>query len=192
VGVTVGGMGRDSDFGQKGPYALPTVAPRTEAMDHERLGHDRAHGHARIQRTVRVLKDHLQAATPWAQVACRKPAQIGRIAQVDAACVGPDKLQNQAREGGFPASAFSNEAERFPAAERERHTADRVKQLFGAADNVATDDKCFSQFAHSKKDAIRRWQLCAAISQLLLSLRRHHAENVAMPRIAMQSERRRR
>ena len=57
VGEPVGGQ---ADVGQR-PVDPRRVLGGRHLCDHQRLAHDRAHAHARVERLVRVLEDHLHA-----------------------------------------------------------------------------------------------------------------------------------
>ena len=56
-------LGRKTDGLEDLPDPAPLVGPAAEVVDPHRVGHDRAHALARIERCVRILEDHLHLAS---------------------------------------------------------------------------------------------------------------------------------
>jgi len=69
-----------------------------------------AHRHARVQRRVRILKHHLHLP---AQCIYGNPGSDadGIAIEHQFTAVGFDEMQHQAREGGFAATRFADDAE---------------------------------------------------------------------------------
>ena len=96
-----------------------------DAVDAQGFGDGVLGRQARVERGGGVLVDELHAPAQWAH---RCFVERGDVAAVeDDAAVGErDEAQQQAREGGFAAAAFADDAERGTAVEREvefRHRA---------------------------------------------------------------------
>ena len=67
VRVAVGeALGRQADVG-RARASTRVALGGAHALHEQRLGHDRAHAHARVERLVRVLEDHLHAPAQRAQ-----------------------------------------------------------------------------------------------------------------------------
>ncbi len=76
-------------------------------MDFEGFAYDPQNRPARVQRTERILKDHLNLPSPWAEF---EVGHRGDIGPRKADGTGADRYQFQDRftNGGFAAAAFSD------------------------------------------------------------------------------------
>lgn len=92
-------------------------------MNLQRLGDDLIHGHARVERTVRVLENHLEFFPFWPEFG---GAEMGNIFafKSNGASGGFEQSQNGAAEGAFAAAAFADEAEGFAGFEGEIDAVD--------------------------------------------------------------------
>src|SRR3546814_11825943 len=70
--VAVGELGAQADTRQKLADAPPALLPGTHAMHAQRLLHQRADRHARVQRREGVLEDELQVAAQAAHLPLRQ------------------------------------------------------------------------------------------------------------------------
>jgi len=77
----------------------------------------------RIERRAGVLEDHLQIAAGGEEFAGGVGGEIAAI-EDDGAAGGGHQLENRAREGGFAAAGFTDEAEDFAAAHGEIDAVD--------------------------------------------------------------------
>jgi len=81
--------------------------------------------HARIQRGVGVLENHLKGGSRLAQRSSVQGCQ--RLAcQEDRAFDWPDQLQNGPPQSGFAAAGFTHQTEDFALAQRKQHTVHRL------------------------------------------------------------------
>ena len=131
VRIPLGHVGQQAHRGQQLRHAVAVLGARlVHAVHGQRLADDVAHLHARIERTVRVLVDHLHAAA-------KAPAgAVGRgdVLALEQDAARRDRLHAQHRQagGGLAAAALADQAQRLAALERERHAVDR----FHHADRV--------------------------------------------------------
>ncbi len=95
-------------------WALVAVG---DAMDPQRVGQRTADRGARVEGGERILKHHLDAPPHGAQRFATKRKQI-RAAEIDAAGVGLDKAQQDARQRRLAAARRPDEAERLARARR--------------------------------------------------------------------------
>ena len=79
VRVAAGEVGVEPDGFEQLAHPL-LAASALQTVDHHRLRHDAAHAHARVQRGVGVLEDHLHLPPVGAQIAPRERGQIDRTA----------------------------------------------------------------------------------------------------------------
>src|SRR5256885_14226690 len=92
--VPVGEIRVETDHAQKLLNSLGLLLPACEVMDLDRLADDVAHGHARIQRGVRILEDHLHAAAHLAHLLA---AELGELDAVELHLAGRRLLELEAR-----------------------------------------------------------------------------------------------
>src|SRR5579884_1652964 len=79
----------------------------------------------RIQRRVRVLKDHLELPTQGPQCTRRQRAQVASL-ENHLAGGGLVQLEDSAAHRGFPTATLTDEAKRFPAPDLEAHLIHRT------------------------------------------------------------------
>ena len=77
-----------------------------------------AHGASRIERTVRVLKDHLDAPSIGAKLAAGKRGEVD-VPEQDASAIRVDKARDAARDRRLAGARFTDEAQRFAPMDRE-------------------------------------------------------------------------
>ena len=97
-------------------------------MIRQQLADDRAHGHVRIQRGIRILKDHLHLRAQGAQLLFAQRCNI-RSLQKDFAGGRLVKAYNRARERGFAASGFAHETKAFAFKNIQRNMVYRLDVL---------------------------------------------------------------
>jgi len=116
----------------------------------ERLGDDRGHVHARIQRRVRILKNDLHVAPHPAHVAGAESEDILTF-EFDAARGRLDQSQDAAADGGLARSRLANETERLSAADSEADAVNGFDLRHDARENAAFHRKVLLQIAHDEE-----------------------------------------
>ena len=99
--------GRQPGRGQRLLHPLAELLPGRDAMDPQRLGHDVADAHPRVQRLVRILEHHLHLAAEAHQAAS------GELA--DLLAIEDDAARARRRSGpsaGFPSSSCRSRTRR--------------------------------------------------------------------------------
>ncbi len=109
--------------------ALPVARGEPERLD--RLGDDLPDGHARVERRVGILEDHLHVLPRAAQL------RAGQLRDVDvpehhAPARRFHEPQHRAAERRLAASRLSDEPERFARLDLERHAVDRLDHAVAA------------------------------------------------------------
>ena len=104
-----------------------------QAMLGERLAHNVLHDPARVQRRIRVLKNHLDA-TPQAQALRRLEGGV-RVLPVkrQAAARGRVQAHQQLGHRAFAAAGFAHQRQRFAFFDVEAHAVYCVQEDFGFA-----------------------------------------------------------
>src|SRR4051794_32727373 len=100
-------------------------------MDHEWLGNDVLDFHARVKRSVRILKNDLHFAAQLAQFAFAYRRQIAAI-EFDFAARGLDQSQDAAARRGFSTAGFTDQPEGFAAENVERNAVHRAPRVVAA------------------------------------------------------------
>ena len=97
-------------------------------MRHQRLRDDVAYRHTGIQRSVRILKDHLHLFAQRLQLLLLQTGNIFPVQQDLPIChiVHPN---NRARTGRFSASALADQSECLPLLQGEAHAIYRMDDL---------------------------------------------------------------
>jgi hypothetical protein len=120
-------------------------------VDEQWLPHDVEERHARIERRVRVLEDHLHLAPQRAQPALRNRGHID-----DFAVVAKENLpggrrdgpQDAARRRGLAAAALSDERERLSLLKRERHAVHGLHVADGLLEDAAANGEVLLEPLH--------------------------------------------
>ena len=109
----------------------PLLAVRAvgDAVDRERVPDDRADPAARVQRTVRVLEDHLHVPAERAHPSTGQPADV---LAVEGDRAGGDVVQphDAAGQGGLAAAGLADQAQGLAAADLQADVLDRVDKSF--------------------------------------------------------------
>jgi hypothetical protein len=111
----------ESDALERAPNAVPSLRPReSRLVNRQRLAHDFAHAHPRVQRSKRILKNHLHLPALPPQLFAAKRQQILPV-KLDFARIRLDKPQEHSRESSLAATAFTDNSKSFPGFDRETH-----------------------------------------------------------------------
>src|SRR3954463_12690964 len=96
-------------------------------MHLEWLSDDVAHGHARIERRVRILEDHLHAATHLAHLLA---AELRELDAVELHLPGRRlvELEDGSTRGGLAAPGLADEAKRLALLDEEVDAIDRANR----------------------------------------------------------------
>src|SRR5579864_5480222 len=120
-------------------------------MHLERKSDVLANGHARIDRTERILKDHLHAAFQTLALAAGDGGQV-ELVEDDRARVGLDQLENQSCGRRFATAGLADNAEGLARCDLKRHVVYRGN---GARPTkTESDGKLFAQLAHTEQWSI--------------------------------------
>ncbi len=143
VRVAVGEVGVEADRLQQFLHALGALVLGHQLVDLHRLGHDVAHGHAWVQRGVRILEDHLQVAPHLPHLGAVERGQVAAV-EDDVAFGRLVELQDGASRGRFTAPRFADEAQRLAALDGEGNAVDRLH----GADLALEDDPLREREVH--------------------------------------------
>jgi hypothetical protein len=157
-------VGREADFQEELRDALVAIG-FVEVVDDQRLGDDRPHGHARIQRRIRILKDDLHVPADAAQVAGVEVEHVLPF-ELDGAGGRLDEPEDAAPDGGLPRSRFAHEAERLASSDAEADAVDGFDVGDDAPEDAALDGKVLLQIPHDHE------RLAHPLGQLRRPLRR--------------------
>ena len=115
-------------------------------MDDQRLADDVAGGHARIERRIRVLIDHLHL---FAVGKHPRRVEVGDVGAVhkNAAAGRLQQLEQRATHRRLAAARLAHQPQRLAALDRERHAGDRIDVAAHPRQQSAVDGKVFFQLA---------------------------------------------
>src|SRR5262249_37989009 len=114
-----------ADRAQQLVDAAAALASPVQVVHAERLRDDLPHGHARVERRVRVLKDDLQLPAHFAHPPSGEARDV--LPVEDDLSVGRlEELDHGAAERRLSAAGLADEAERLPRAQREIDAVDGV------------------------------------------------------------------
>ena len=115
-------VGRQVDTLQQRRDAVASLGGRADAMDGQRLGDGGADRHARVERRIGVLEDHLRLAAQRLHRG-RRPARHG-VAIDHHLTRERDEAEHGLAGGRFAGAALADEAERLPGLELEADVHD--------------------------------------------------------------------
>jgi hypothetical protein len=157
VRIAVDHVRVQADDPQQLAHALLALRMRASVEVLQRLGHDRPDGHARVERRVRVLKDHLDPPPERMQLGRAEPSDILSV-EDDAASRRRVQAYDRLGERRLAAAGFTDQSERLTALDAERHAVDRANVANGAAKQPGVDGEVldhiieFEQFAVGRTD----------------------------------------
>src|SRR6266849_3011098 len=141
--VTVGEVGVQTNDSKELLHALGLLFAAREVMDLERFADDAADGHARIERRVRILEDHLHAATHLAHVLAAEPRELDAV-ELHLAGGRLVELEDRAAGRRLSAPRLADESERLAFLDEE---IDPVDGAHGA-DLALEDDPLRQREVH--------------------------------------------
>ena len=95
-------------------------------MHEQRLGEQRAHAAARVERRVRVLEDHLHPGADRSERAVAEPRDVASF-EADRAAVDVVQPEQRPPKGRLAAAGLAHNAEGLAGAERDRDVVERAK-----------------------------------------------------------------
>src|SRR5262249_22829149 len=118
-------------------------------VDHERLAHDVADGHARVERCIRVLEDDLHLAANLAHLA---PLQVGDVTAVedDLPRGGLRELDQGAREGCLATARLAHQPDRLPGIDGQIDAVDGVDVADRALEDAGADREVLDEVLHAE------------------------------------------
>src|SRR5262245_52686919 len=116
-------------------------------MHAERLTDDVTCGHARIERGEGILEHDLHRAAHRAQLALAERRDLGAV-ELDAARGRLDQPQHGARDCGFAAAGFADEAERLAHSNRKTDAIHRMHGADLAAQHAAAHRVMLDEVLH--------------------------------------------
>src|SRR5436190_12706823 len=102
-------------------------------MDIDRFTYDLADGHARIERAIRVLKDHLEFATPLAEFIAAHFRDVFTF-QKNLSRRGVNQTKDGAPQRRFAAATFSDQPKSLAGGDRETHIIDSLHVMLHATE----------------------------------------------------------
>ena len=154
VREALGVVGVQADGLEQLGHAVAPGLALGQAVDRQRLADDRADRHARIERGIRVLEDHLDLAPVGEEPAVAERREVGRIAVVHFAGGGPEELDDGPAERRFAAAALADQAERFAAVQVETDVIDGPHVVDRARQQSLFQGEVFAKVAHSEEGAV--------------------------------------
>jgi hypothetical protein len=89
-------------------------------VNRQRFGDDFADAHSRVQRSERILEDHLHLATLRAQGFSGEVQEVVAF-EKNCAVIGLDEAEKHASEGSFAAAAFAHDGKGFAGLDKEAY-----------------------------------------------------------------------
>ena len=114
-------------FGRSVALRLATAALGRVGQRFQRFGHDARDRLARIERTVRILKHHLDVAPGGTQLIAWQPVQVA-AQQFDTARSRHIERHHQARDRRLARARFANDAQAASGLDRKAHAVQRLDQ----------------------------------------------------------------
>jgi hypothetical protein len=127
---------------------------RRDAVDQKRLGDDVADHHARIERCIGILEDHLDVTSQRPHGAPRQRRHVDAAAgfgrKSNRAFGRRQRAEDTARDSGFAATALADQRKRFAAADRKAHVLDGAHPPGLALQKATLDREFLGQAIHLK------------------------------------------
>ena len=157
VGVATDKIGIEAHDAQQLLHPLLAAGRVADAVDGQRLADDVAHSHARIQRGIGVLEDHLHVTASAPHVAA---ADLGQfvVGKLHAAGRGHFQLQDSPAGGRLAAAAFADQTERLTLIDIETDAVNGLDVTDCLAQHAALDWKILLEISDLDEDLVElRW-----------------------------------
>lgn len=145
------GASRKADLFEQLTHTFLAFSSVSQPMNDEWLSDDGANGHARIERAVRILKNHLNTSSVGSELSLRQPAQVRTVPHVDATCLGTDQLENSSRQGRFAAATLADESQGFSFFDGKTHAPNGVKVGSLAPQPSTLDEEALAQISDPQR-----------------------------------------
>ena len=131
VGIAQRHVGEEPDHLQQLGDAIGDLRLGQDAVHADRLGDDLADRHARIERGIGVLEDHLHLLAHGDHLLAVERREVHAL-EADLARGRVVEAQHQAAEGGFSAAGLADQPQRLAALDGDRDVVDGAHQLVPA------------------------------------------------------------
>ena len=128
-------VGEEPDELQQLGNTIGNLGFRHDVMDAHGLADDLPDGHARIERGVGILEDHLHLLAYAGHLGARERGEV-RAGEQDLAAGRIVEAEHEAAERGLAAAGLADDCERLAAAHVEGDTIDRADQRCAAAEKL--------------------------------------------------------
>ena len=150
VRITLAILRLQSDLLQQLRDPLLALRAVRRAVNDQRLSHDRADRHARIERRIRILKDDLHVAPHPPHAAGVELADVGAV-EVDRPRRRLDQSQDAAADRRLSRSRFADQSERLAGRDVEADAIDRLHLRDRAAQHSPFHRKVLCEIAKSEE-----------------------------------------
>ena len=147
-------------------HLLDLLGPRADAVHEQRLAHDLADRHARIERGVGVLEDRLHVAAEAEQFGLRGVRHV-RAFEEHAARGRLFQPHDGAAERRLPAAGFAHKAERLAFLHVEADAVDRAHVADLGREHAAAHGIVFLQSLDDEKRSSRSRSLLGVLKRVM-------------------------
>ena len=148
-------LGAQANFFQQRADTRVGGRPFRELVHNQPFTNRGTNRHARIERTVRILKDDLHAASQLSQRFAFKRQHVHAF-ECDSAGRGLNQTQQCATGGCFATAGFTNECQRLAAVYCERHAVHRFHLACHPSKHARSNGKMFREIVHREQRCVSR------------------------------------
>ncbi len=143
---------RQADEGEQLAHASPGLRTTGDGVDAKRFSDDTADRMPRVQRSERILEDHLHSSPERSQ---RTLLQVRDVLPIEDDPAGGRFVQSKDRsaESRLATAGLADEAERLALIDRQRHVVDRLD----VADVAIEDDPARDREVHLERIDFEKW-----------------------------------
>ena len=144
VGIATRKARLEPDQAQQFLDPFTAACGRNQVVQAQGLGQDLAHGHARIERGIGILKDDLRVAAEGAQLVRVQGQEIAAL-EANVAGIRLDQPQHQPAHGGFAAAGLADQRQRLAGIDAEADAVDRPDERGRPPEHRPAGDEMFHQ-----------------------------------------------
>ena len=141
---------RQADQIKQFAHPLARAARRHQTVQAQRTAENLAHRHARIERCIRILEDHLHASAQRTDLRLTDVRDVLAV-EHDAALGRFGQTHHHTRERRFAAAGFADQADRFAGEHVEIDAVHRAQDAMRLQETVARQDEVLGQSSHSQQ-----------------------------------------